>query len=1184
MKYDAERAGPQPQGPLYTSWGRLLGTSLLTGGALFAGKRMLSAQVAVSEDQLIYLKRSLEPLAAMSGRDWRELVNIQGLGHFKTAPLSTILMNYTKRFEESMGGIPRTFGIWPLSMEYGLANTKALENLAFDAEHVSQFKKFYEAQIGRSLTREELQAGLEIRKAKKGYSLFARGGQEPLLQRVRIAPRYWDLEATQAGVVKPIKEHVTRYGQAIQRYSGVKSFGKKIRDPFIAFGIGSENIKLGEQTASLLRTRTLPLGWMKNLDIDPIQIRSALQRTGIISQMLTTRYMQVLDEPFEFWNEMLFSGKSKFLSKTSETSLYKSLRGRLGTGFNYVGTTTDLWIKHLKKAGPLVAGLLGVYAVASELGTRTIGQTPTQVGARVLANTQIAYSEFSKATGLQSIAQRQAEMAPGSTSPLALLGASLSMGMTAMAGEWLYDKIKFSGTPEQKMVRRALQVEAPEALKKIPLLGKLFSSEMGRGSLAFKIGSLAGAALMLPFIPGMLGAEETPEDLKAQFAGVKWVPVKKGRKWEAGRSPYEGGEVSSYRPNLLTLAMKNTRELGLYGEDYAGAPVTRFLKSLIDPYWNEKRTYFDRPYPYTVGQTSMFGPMGSLYNLLLGPLVKPPAYMHSLAREDDVGVEPNSLGYNARDFADRYLEAVGLPGFALATLKEQATGSQYFAADYPVLANADWMGSASREFYEAEMGGAFLLNEGIRRFIPKRRHALDVVNPIPNEFAGFLPGRESYRDFSMGDPYMNLQWGEARLPGEGYSSIFPETYGLEPDEYPDIYKFHILANAAPYSAKYRDYQKRVESQITTGELPPQAELLYQSGLGVRQGYIEGRRFADPATTLLGQYYQSMQKKMRLNPLEHLTPFAPAHKFMGPPTADLAYLENEVLSGEMADWSTPIASFIKPAINVGLYDLGYRGIPSETEERRERDAYFDALTFERAKALDLSKEARRTFALGDIGSESNQVQYKFSRKERPYFNQFGDLSSEKQAEMMRYIPQYQAPYFIKKGLGGALTRGGDVKFPSTDELTIGDAERERSFSEREMKYKGPRLDLSSSTTYAPTGLSANWGGFDKKISVNDIKVKIAGDTAAEVHEQNIWDKALVHSKKVEFPTLSLAPLFRTFSSYNPEISDTMSLEQLGAETWRQTQGLVGFGLQAKVDLYTDRRGDIDRELQNLGFID
>jgi len=63
----------------------------------------------------------------------------------------------------------------------------------------------------------------------------------------------------------------------------------------------------------------------------------------------------------------------------------------------------------------------------------------------------------------------------------------------------------------------------------------------------------------------------------------------------------------------------------------------------------------------------------------------------------------------------------------------------------------------------------------------------------------WLPGDETMTNFKVGDPYVQIDDGYARLPGAGYEALHPELKGLSPEDYPDIHKLRILADVAPYS-------------------------------------------------------------------------------------------------------------------------------------------------------------------------------------------------------------------------------------------------------------------------------------------------------------------------------------------------------------------------------------------------
>ena len=73
----------------------------------------------------------------------------------------------------------------------------------------------------------------------------------------------------------------------------------------------------------------------------------------------------------------------------------------------------------------------------------------------------------------------------------------------------------------------------------------------------------------------------------------------------------------------------------------------------------------------------------------------------------------------------------------------------------------------------------------------------------------WLPDR-----FKFGDPYRNVAYGEVRLPGAGYAAIRPELKNVNPENYPDIYKYSILADVAPHSREFIMLRENVYSTIT----------------------------------------------------------------------------------------------------------------------------------------------------------------------------------------------------------------------------------------------------------------------------------------------------------------------------------------------------------------------------------
>jgi hypothetical protein len=115
------------------------------------------------------------------------------------------------------------------------------------------------------------------------------------------------------------------------------------------------------------------------------------------------------------------------------------------------------------------------------------------------------------------------------------------------------------------------------------------------------------------------------------------------------------------------------------------------------------------------------------------------------------------------------------------------------------------MTNLSRRYYERELGAGlgpspsmrehFGYSGPLRRFI-QRESFEPQANEIANTMPSWLPGDDYMTNFRVGDPYVRIDDGYARLPGAGYEALHPELEGLDPEDYPDIHKLRILADVA----------------------------------------------------------------------------------------------------------------------------------------------------------------------------------------------------------------------------------------------------------------------------------------------------------------------------------------------------------------------------------------------------
>ena len=65
------------------------------------------------------------------------------------------------------------------------------------------------------------------------------------------------------------------------------------------------------------------------------------------------------------------------------------------------------------------------------------------------------------------------------------------------------------------------------------------------------IGAGIGLLLAAPFLPGMIGDRKTADERRRIYSGEQLVPVRQGRFWEMGPTPWQGGRSKYSRPTGL---------------------------------------------------------------------------------------------------------------------------------------------------------------------------------------------------------------------------------------------------------------------------------------------------------------------------------------------------------------------------------------------------------------------------------------------------------------------------------------------------------------------------------------------------------------------------------------------------------------------------------------------------------
>ena len=137
----------------------------------------------------------------------------------------------------------------------------------------------------------------------------------------------------------------------------------------------------------------------------------------------------------------------------------------------------------------------------------------------------------------------------------------------------------------------------------------------------------------------------------------------------------------------------------------------------------------------------------------------------------DTSYLPNDIKTTLAAQYTNLTNLTGMTGYITETL----TGTPMDNAN--ILDTSNYAYSFNKVFWDQEFGGmGGALSEIYRRFAPEKNKDFNYINPIRNTMPDWMPGDTYFTDFTKGDPYTKVKWGEGRLPGEGYERL----WGIKP--------------------------------------------------------------------------------------------------------------------------------------------------------------------------------------------------------------------------------------------------------------------------------------------------------------------------------------------------------------------------------------------------------------------
>lgn len=500
----------------------------------------------------------------------------------------------------------------------------------------------------------------------------------------------------------------------------------------------------------------------------------------------------------------------------------------------------------------------------------------------------------------------------------------------------------------------------------------------------------------------------------------------------------------------------------------------------------------------------------------------------------------------------------GIKGFGFSLVAEAIVGKP---KEQIQLSRSGEANNSARRLKEESLGDMAGLGEFQRRLVGTSADSIPKTqNLMYNTMARWLPSDASkyFNDFSVGNPYQTVDKGATRLPGKGYSALNPDLKNTTDFErYPLIYQYKVLADVAKGSEEHIKARRQLLDLYTQNKLSrPEIDILVNTldqevARDNRKNFHQQGSSYNPIHNAQSGLWGIIRKLE--SPLEMLTPWRPSAKFMHQRTAIEDYQQTQLGGTDSAIWTNPYSHFIKPAFNK-IMNLGPANIkPKEKLEKDTINEYFDKLGA--IKAVVNANEAKFnktvvTSSLSGLTTKDSILRFKgsLSDEEKDYFQAFStETDKKKRSEILSMLPTdvargYEqiwknldiaqeakrkghsvqkalADRYIKdtenlmKSVGSKISISAadmeaielKVRSNQDDYAMLNFSVRQRIELERANKAR-QKIALSEADSYVrqATGIpSANFAGWDPRLSIDDIKIKTLSLGKEDLRRFGFW---------------------------------------------------------------------------------
>lgn len=475
--------------------------------------------------------------------------------------------------------------------------------------------------------------------------------------------------------------------------------------------------------------------------------------------------------------------------------------------------------------------------------------------------------------------------------------------------------------------------------------------------------------------------------------------------------------------------------------------------------------------------------------------------------------------------------------------------------------------SAQSQIQDLNLGDMMGFGEFQRRIVPTSAASKkDYINPMKNNMPSWLPSDESkyYLDFSIGNPYDKIENGAVRLPGRGFAALNPTVKNLDPEKYPLVYQYKILADVAagsPEQIATRNYLLANKDKLSETE-----QRIFFTSLEQTEARKEKRKFHEytsKAERANFSAFQDIQSSLwntithnSESVLEPLTPFRPGAKFLHKRTAIEDYEKTQLQGSDVGIWTNPYSHFIKPALNRTYGLLPGIQKPSAAVEKEVVDEYFDKLSLLRALKTGNINSAKKTVIASNYAGirdkeSMDKLRSALPENQRLYLEAFSkEKDVDKRKQIISMLPTdvrqayasiwanidiadsakasgrdplkaieanyYKDTEILKKTLGISLDSNTKDRIKKSTETITDRGEKAAAVKQQEaeaIRLEAARREAEAYVNKQTGTPSQNWKGWDPRLTTADIKLRTLSIGREDIHKYGFWKSDMERNERL-----------------------------------------------------------------------